>query len=345
MQRVGPRPIAVGVLLVVSLLAACGRGAAGSTPQAPGASGAPAAKQKVSVCTPGTTQSFAYLGIAQQLGYYEQLGIDADVQQVQGGVCTQALSSGNVQFAGSPSTLDAVIKGLPYRIVFVSVDRLGHQLIVARGINSYADLKGGRLAISGAGSLTDSLTRSILQENGLVPDQDVTFVSIGSPENRVSAVLSGAVQGSLLSAEEGMAALDQGLKTLPFAPRTTISAPLTTSEQLVQNNPDLIYRFVKGSLMGHLMYSHKKDQVFPLVMKYLSSDDSAYQERIYALTVPIWKEEADLDEQQQQELIARARATNNVARDFTPAQVFDFQFVHRAYQELKDANWEGLWSQ
>jgi hypothetical protein len=44
------------------------------------------------------------------------------------------------------------------------------------------------------------------------------------------------------------------------------------------------------------------------------------------------------------DIIADARQTQQVEREFTPDQVFDFRFVRRAYDELKAANWEGLWS-
>ncbi|HZU06692.1 MAG TPA: ABC transporter substrate-binding protein [Chloroflexota bacterium] len=346
-----PGAFVASLLLVIGLVACrpggpqAGSAPAQSTTAGGSASAArPATVEKVSVCLPGLSQGFAYLGIAQQHGYFAELGLDVEVEQVQGPVCTQALSSGRVHFTGAPSALDAIIKGLPYRVVMVNEDRLGHRFVVGRRINSYADLKGGKIAISSPGGLTDKLARLVLPAHGLDPDRDVTLISIGTPENRVAALLSGAIDGSFQSPSETVAALDQGLKTLPFEPPAAVGGAMITTEQLIRSNPDFVARFVRGALMGHLLYGYRKDEVMPAVMKFLSAQDRSYEERVYDLVRPIWREDGALDEQQMRDIIADARQTQQVEREFTPDQVFDFRFVRRAYDELKAANWEGLWS-
>ena len=44
------------------------------------------------------------------------------------------------------------------------------------------------------------------------------------------------------------------------------------------------------------------------------------------------------------DVIASAKNANKVERDITPDEVFDFRLARQAYQELKDANWQGLWT-
>ena len=48
-----------------------------------------------------------------------------------------------------------------------------HRFIVALQIKRFEDLKGKRVAISGFGTLTDTLTREILIDRGRKPMQDV----------------------------------------------------------------------------------------------------------------------------------------------------------------------------
>jgi ABC-type nitrate/sulfonate/bicarbonate transport system substrate-binding protein len=330
----------LAALLAAAALAAC-------SPAAPlGGSGSskPATVQKLNICIPGYSQTFAHAGIAQQKGFFSELGLDVNLEEMQGGPCAQAVASGTIQFSGSPNAIDSTIKGLPYRTVFVTANRLSHQLVVNPKINGYADLKGGKLAISGPGGLTDVMSRDILQQNNLSPEKDVTLISIGTPDGRATAMVSGAVDGSLLSAQEAVRLIQQGFKTLPYPATVRASAPWTTNADLIKKDPDLVYRFVKGALMGHLFYASRKAEALPMILKFQSSDDQAYEEVIYDLTKPILTAEGSLSEQEQKDVIEDIKKAQKVEQAIPPADVFDFQFAARAYKELKESNWQGLFA-
>jgi ABC-type nitrate/sulfonate/bicarbonate transport system substrate-binding protein len=297
----------------------------------------------VDVCTPGVSQGFSGIAIAQQAGYFAELGLDVNIQPIQGVVCTQALSSGTVQFGGSPSTLDAIIQGLPYRILYVSQGRLGHQMAVAGHVNSWADLKGGRIAVSALGSpLSEGLARDLLREEGVNPDE-VSFVALGLPNNRLGGVISGSVDAALLSAQEVPMALNQGLKTLPYKPRVALGSPMTANLELIQSNPDLAQRFVKATLMGHVLYAQRKDEALPVVVRWTDAPDAAYEEQVYELMRPSWTADGTLSDEQMRGVIAAAKQAVKTTEEFTPDQVFDFRFARQAYQDLQAANWHGLW--
>jgi ABC-type nitrate/sulfonate/bicarbonate transport system substrate-binding protein len=303
---------------------------------------APASLQQLDVCIPGLSQGFAGVSIAQHAGYFAELGLDVNLQPIQGVVCTQALSSGTVQFGGSPSTLDAIIQGLPYRILYVSQGRLGHQMAVAASVNGWADLKGGRIAVSALGSpLSEGLARDILRDEGVNPDE-VSFVALGLPANRLAGVLTGSVEAALLSAQEVPMALNQGLKTLPYKPRVSLGSPMTATLELIQSNPDLVQRFIKGVLMGHLLYAQRREEALPVVVRWTQAPDAAYEEQVYELMRPSWTPDGTLSEEQMRGVIAAARETVKTTQDFAPDQVFDFHFARQAYQDLQAANWHGL---
>ncbi|HZR97173.1 MAG TPA: ABC transporter substrate-binding protein [Chloroflexota bacterium] len=343
------------VLLALGLGAACRAPAAeppraGAPPPAAPAGGAsasaapaPAALQKIDVCTPGVSQGFSGVAIAQQAGYFAELGLDVNIQPIQGVVCTQALSSNTVQFSGSPSTLDVIIQGVPYRILYVSQGQLGHQMAVAAHVNGWADLRGGRIAVSALGSpLSEGLARDILRDEGVNPDE-AQFVALGLPSNRLAGVLSGSVDAALLSAQEVPMALNQGLKTLPYKPRVSLGSPMTATLELAQSNPDLVQRFVKGVLMGHLLYAQRKDEALPVVARWTEAPDPAYEEQVYAIMRPTWTPDGMLSDEQQRGVIAATREAVKATQEFAPDEVFDFRFARQAYQELQAANWHGLW--
>jgi ABC-type nitrate/sulfonate/bicarbonate transport system substrate-binding protein len=316
--------------------------AAGATPAS--TAPAPVTLQKIDVCTPGVSQGFSGIAIAQQAGYFAEQGLEVNIQPIQGVICTQALSSNTVQFSGAPSTLDAIIQGLPYRILYVSQGRLGHQMAVAAHVNTWADLKGGRVAVSALGSpLSEGLARDILRDEGVNPDE-VSFVALGLPNNRLAGVISGAVEAALLSAQEVPMALNQGLKTLPYKPRVSLGSPMTATLELTQSNPDLVQRFVKATLMGHLLYAQRKDEALPVVARWTEAPDPAYEDQVYEITRPTWTLDGTLGDEQQRGVIAITRESMKTPQEFAPDQVFDFHFAHQAYDDLQAANWHGLWS-
>jgi NitT/TauT family transport system substrate-binding protein len=332
---------ALAAILVATALTACA-----SAPGQPGAGGAskPTTVQKVNVCIPGYSQTFAHAGIAIQRGFFAENGLDVNLEEMQGGPCAQAVASGTIHFSGSPNAVDSTIQGLPYRTVFVTANRLSHQFVVNPKITSYADLKGGKLAISGPGGLTDIMSREILAQNNMNPERDVTLIAIGTPDGRATAMVSGAVDGSLLAAQEAVRLIQRGFKTLPYPSTTRVSAPWTTSADLIKKDPELVYRYVKGAMMGHLFYTNRKAESLPMITKFLSSEDQAYEEVIYDLTKPVLTAEGSLNEQEQKDVIADTRKSQKAEKEFAPGDVFDFQFATRAHKELKEANWQGFFA-
>lgn len=333
-------------VLALGLAAACtppGPQASTALSQPAGAPQPPPPLRKVDVCIPALSQAFAFLGIAQQRGYFAELGLDVTVQPMSGLTCTMAGVPGSVQF--NVANVDQILQGdLPYRIVLVHEDRLRHQFVVGRNVHTYADLRGGRVAVSGLGGFTETMAREILLENGVNPDQDVVFIAIGTPDNRLAALLTGGVDASLVGVEEAVRAFDEGLRALPYTPRVMPVAPLTTTEQLLQSDHELVYRFVKGALMGRLFYGYRKAEALPLVLRFLNTEDMAQQEHVYGLLTQGWRELPALDEPEMRDAIDSARRQLKLDKTIATDRIFAPQFVRRAYEELKAANWEGLWS-
>ena len=330
----------VGAALCAVVLAGCGQA---SAPSAPSSAAPSVSPKQVAACIPGIGQAFAFLPIAQDEGLFAQQGLEVSVQPMQGTSCAQSLVSGSIQFSGSPSTLDAIVRGAPYRVVFVSVDKLQHQFIVAKRIKSFADLKGGRVAISAPGGITDTAARQILKQNDLDPQQDVTFVNIGTPATRMAALLNGAADATAVAPDEAVALLAQGLSSLPFKPLPILGAVMTANQDLIKGDPDLVYRFVKACLMGNLMYGKKKDAVLSSVAKFVHSDDMQAVSRVYELGQVGWNERGSLDSAAERAVIDGTLEQLQVQQQFEPSAVFDFSFDERAYRELQSQNWQGFW--
>src|SRR5881397_3638619 len=166
-----------------------------------------------------TSKAFQYvpLVIAQERGYMKEEGIDLKLAFMQNAPGLQALTAGNVQFSGSGSSaLVAISKGgAPLKTVLAVNDQVLQWVVVRPNINNLKDLKGGKIATTGVASIAAFMFRNILTKYGMDGSKDVVFVDPG-PVNRLPALLSGTVDGAILSPEELYAAVDQGMKELMF---------------------------------------------------------------------------------------------------------------------------------
>lgn len=80
-------------------------------------------------------------------------------------------------------------------------------------IESLEDLAGGSIGISTPGDISDSLTRVVLDREGVDPE-DIDFVQVGGTSARMTALLDGQIDGGAAHAAEGLAAVEEGLKNL-----------------------------------------------------------------------------------------------------------------------------------
>ena len=146
---------------------------------------------------------FQYLPffIAKDKGYYREEDIDAQIIVMGGGVGLRALIGSNVDFAatGEPAVLSANISGARLQILFSAYYKPLLWLYSDPKIKSVADLKGKKIAISGIGSATDTLTRDLLKKRGLDGGREVAMLAMGSPEARFIALKTGNVDAAVLS--------------------------------------------------------------------------------------------------------------------------------------------------
>jgi ABC-type nitrate/sulfonate/bicarbonate transport system substrate-binding protein len=71
-------------------------------------------------------------------------------------------------------------------------------------IKTAAQLKGGKVGVSGPGSTSDIQTRSALTALGLDPTKDVSYVNTSSSSNRVAALKAGALDGAAMAESDAL---------------------------------------------------------------------------------------------------------------------------------------------
>lgn len=183
---------------------------------------------KVRLGYSGTGLNNYTLEIGKRLGIFRRNGIDLEVVYVNSGsLLNQALIAGtfDVAYSQGSEAMLAKLRGADMRIIAVVANHFNHVYLAAPSITSFKQLKGKKVAVSRFGSGSHFQTNLALKEAGLDPEKDVTVLQIGNSGARITAILSGAVDGTIMAADFVPKAKREGLNILADLADTRIEYP------------------------------------------------------------------------------------------------------------------------
>ncbi len=202
---------------------------------------------------------------ATEKGFYREEGLD--VLLIQAGMLPgiQGLVGGSFQFSqilGQGAA--AVLRGLPLKIVMVFDTRPLNWLYAAKSIKAIQDLKGGKqIAVSSFGAALDQMTRELLPKHGIDPQRDVVLRAIEPTPSRLAALFSGAVDATVLNQSDRLIAKKNGFNELLFYGDDLefITAGVVVAEKTLAQRPELVQRFLRGTLKGFLWLKTNEKEV------------------------------------------------------------------------------------
>jgi NitT/TauT family transport system substrate-binding protein len=136
--------------------------------------------------------------LAQKLGYYAEQGLQVDLISTPAGVQAEnELLAGSVQAVVGfyDHTIDLQAKGKSLTNIVQFLSAPGETEMVstsATGVNSFADLKGKTLGVTGLGSSTDFITRALAERAGLKPGE-YSLLSVGAGNSFIAALKQGEI--------------------------------------------------------------------------------------------------------------------------------------------------------
>ena len=169
------------------------------------------------------------LYVTKKIGAFKRNGLEVDFLLLQGGSqALQVLLSGEIKLisgGGGTAAQRARFKGAGNVIVATYTPTMPYSLYVNSKIQDAKRLRGAKIAISRFGSSSDFAARFMVSRLGLDPAKDVTIMQIGNQRERMSALLSGSVDGSVVDAPNTLIARQQGFRRARrrFKTRTYLS--------------------------------------------------------------------------------------------------------------------------
>src|SRR5665213_301428 len=198
--------------------------------------------------------AFATIDVGQDAGIWKSLNLDIQSTAFKGDAqVQQGFAAGSVDIGlGSGPSMVYRSKGVPAIAVAVMAGRpLDMALVVAKGsdIKTLAGLKGKRIGVTTAGSLTDWLARQVSTGQGWGPD-GVVVMPMGAMETRISALASGQISASVHDLTEAYEIERVGKGTILTLFGNIVkdfdTHVIFAHDNLVAQRPQVLQRFLRG---------------------------------------------------------------------------------------------------
>ncbi|HEY7165627.1 MAG TPA: ABC transporter substrate-binding protein [Candidatus Binatia bacterium] len=300
-------------------------------------SAAPALDQFNLHVSAGISPNTLVYRFTKEKGFYREEGLD--VLPIQAGMLPgiQGLVGGNFhasQILGQGA--GAILRGLPLRIVMVFDTRPLNWLFSTKNIRSLADLRGKQIAVSSFGAALDQMTRELLAKNGLDPQHDVILRAVEPTPNRLAALMTGAVDAAVLNQMDRIIAKKNGYNELLFYGDHLefVTAGAVVTEKMISQNPDLLRRFLRGTMRGLLWFKTNEQEVVSRMAKAMKLSESETTE-VYRAARQVASSDGTISRSLQEKMIAFQKKALKIERDVAPENVYDFSLIRAIKAELR----------
>jgi NitT/TauT family transport system substrate-binding protein len=226
---------------------------------------------------------------AKEAGLFKKHGLDVEIVYIPGGsTVVQSMIAGDVQFGRGSATevVSAHLAGFPLKILTALINKFVYSFVTPMDIARPQDLNGKAVAVSRFGSGSDFITRLALKSWGLEAAKDVTILQIGNSPERLAAIVSGRVQGSILSLSQTPRAKKLGLRVLADLSQIDAEYPqgvLYAPAVLIEKRPDLIAAFLKAYVEALQQFKTNRQVAYNIIAKNSGIKDKSDIEEYHKL--------------------------------------------------------------
>jgi len=295
---------------------------------------APADKVVVSYPSKSIT-NFPILETARQRGFFQKEALNVSAVYMRGGIDIKALLTGDADFGtGSTTAVTAFVAGAPLRVVMSLNAYVDQGLYAQPKYRSLAQLKGQSIGSLNPGGLVDTLLRRILIQGGIQPEKDVVILNMGGTPERYTALKSGSIAASMLSAPHSLRAEKEGFTKLA-ATRDYVNVSgtgLIVHADQIKKRPAMMKRFMRASLRAMSFIRENPTESTQLIVREFGMDQEvaalAYKQLLELLS-PDGKNRVE----GYQLLIDFARAAQKVDKPIHAAQFIDETLLDEVLRE------------
>jgi sulfonate transport system substrate-binding protein len=298
--------------------------------------------RKVRVAVPGYTIAVLSFLAAKMNGYYTSEGLDVELIAMRAPTANLAVIGGNVEFSGVPlAGLTTALRGGPLKLIFCQFDKPQHSLYARAEFPSIKSLRGKKLAVSGLGTIDDILLREALGGNGIDPARDVTILAMGAADTRFTALVSGAIDASVLIAPVSFYAKDQGFRELASFQDLGFVLPsggIVARDETLKIDAAMAEQFVRATIMGFLYMRDNRPGTLKVMSRMLRIDE-ATAAKLYDSSRPTMTHDGTVAGDVEKKMTGMVRKIAGVKEAPPTDKLYDFSLVKKAHAALQAKGW------
>jgi ABC-type nitrate/sulfonate/bicarbonate transport system substrate-binding protein len=311
------KSILLGGLTLLSVLALVGQGRA-------------LALEEVIVSYAGPTVTFLPAEVARQRGFLREQNLDMKLLLTRSEVDRAALVSGSVDYTlRAGSSFVSAARGLPVRIVFLGTMRPFWGLVVRPEVKSVSELKGKSVGVPGLLGSQQVSAKFIFKHYGLDPDKDVIYRVVDTG-TRIAAILSGAIDSSMMDYGEAFRAKKAGLKMLVNAGELhgLLAGGLGVNTKKLKEQPDQVRRMLKAMTQALKYMQDNPEGTQQVMMNWLKLDREMAAD-IYEMAKNNYTKNGMVEESTMNSLVTAMLAEAGI-KNVAPSQLVDFSLLQQA---------------
>ncbi len=207
---------------------------------------------------------YAPVIFAERKGYFHEEGIRSEQLRLSDPDLVRAVAAGSIGF-GIPEVGSGIIArergAADIRVIAGITDRYPYDLMVKSQYNSIAELKGKTLSIwSTAPGVALTLMKRVLAQGGL-KDGDYNIVGGGNSGARYAALISGQIDGTIITTPHNTLAKKAGFKSLgQLHAIPALFAGVIANKTWTDRNETLMLGWLKASIRGFRYVADAKNQ-------------------------------------------------------------------------------------
>lgn len=327
------------VAALVLAVTACGGGGAGQGSDGTANNEGQAANEdlgSVTLAVPVPSAYYMVPFLSEELGLFEENGVEVDVRLIEPGSLSPALAGGRLEFGLLPGPVVEELRLGGADVVYLAnyIDKPMVSLVAQPGVSDVAALRGETVAVGVPTSLSTIFMKEELAASDVAMD-DVQTRVIASQPAQLSALLSGQVSATMLSIPQTFVAEERGMKVLkdlgasdeyawPFA-------GIVTRSSYAEENREQTVAVLRGIVGGIRAWKENPEAAKEVIRRETKLEEGVLVDRSYeAVSEALEERPIPTEQLVSVPLETLAREGNEKAADADPGRSFDDRYIREA---------------
>ena len=275
--------------------------------------------------------------IAKERQFFREEGLDPLFVQMSANMAVTAGTTGDLNGLGSiGSAIRAIQRGVPLRVLSVSLRRPIFWLVARPEIRSVKDLKGKLIGTATINGSQHVAARKMLSIGGLDPDKDVTTLAGGDEARHLQSLVSNTIQAAAISPPWVFLGRDKfKMNVLDTAidKYASLQNGLGVNVKFLQERPDLVKKMLRAKSKASRFIDQHERETAEMLAKIWNSDVAIAVESLRATKAAYTTTGIPSDEEIKEHLALDAQILK-LPEPVAASKIFDFALQREVNKEL-----------